>query len=145
MTALGNHEIYGNGLGYIIQRGGAGRTEFIHQVDVRGGLSYVLRAPYELKFSVDVLNLLNQQSVLLYDQNYTTDAVQPIQGIKCDVQAVGKSDPVAVLQSACPDLKYLKTIDGRLATVNANFGKPITATRGYQTPIQVRFGLALAF
>ncbi len=112
---------------------------------MHGGLSYVLRAPYELKFSVDVFNILNQQEVLLYDQNYTFDAVQVIPGIKCNVQVAGTPNPIGKLQSACPDVAYLKTIDGRPATPNPNFGRPIANFSAYQTPLQVRFGLALAF
>jgi hypothetical protein len=145
MTAIGAHESYGPGLAYIIQQGGAGRTPFTHQLDVHGGLSYVLRGPYALKFSIDVFNLLNRQDVLLYDQNYTYDNVLVIQGIKCNVQAVGTPDPIGKLQRSCPDVAFLKTIDGKPVTPNPNFGKPFADTIAYQIPIQVRLGLALAF
>ncbi|HEY7723931.1 MAG TPA: TonB-dependent receptor [Anaeromyxobacteraceae bacterium] len=145
MTALGGHDLYGSGLAYIIQQGGAGRTPFTHQLDVRGAVSYVLRAPYELRFSIDVFNILNQQEALLYDQNYTFDQVQVIQGVKCNVQAVGTSNPIGKLQSSCPDVAFLKTINGLAVTPNANWGKPIASNLAYQVPVQVRFGLSLAF
>jgi len=145
MNALGGHDIYGPGLGYIIEQGAAGRTPFTHQLDIRGALSYVIRAPYEVKFSVDLFNALNQQAVLLYDQNYTTEAVQPIQKSGCNVNAVGSANPVQKLQSACPDVAYLKTTAGTPVVPNANWGRPLASIRSFQTPIQMRFGLALAF
>jgi len=144
-NALGAHEVYGLGLGYIIQQGSAGRTPFTHQVDLKGGLGYVLRAPYELKFSVDIFNVLNSQETLLYDQNYTLDFVQPIQGVSCKQGVVGKTDPVGALQASCPDVAFLKTIDGRPVVANANWGKALNSSRAFQTPIQMRLGLSLAF
>jgi hypothetical protein len=144
MNALGAHEVYGTGLGYIIQQGGAGRTPFTHQLDVHGGLSYVLRTPYELKFSIDIFNLLNQQEVLFYDQNYTVDQVQPIQNIKCDVQAVGKANLIAPA-GGMPGSRLLEDDRRRPVTPNSNWGRPAVSSLTYQTPLQVRFGLALAF
>jgi hypothetical protein len=144
-SALGGHDLYGLGLAYITQQGFAGRTPFTHALDLRGALSWVISAPYEVRFSVDVFNILNQQAVLLYDQNYTTDALQVIQKSGCKGDFVGTPDPVGMIQAACPDLRYLRTIDGRPLGVNPNWGKPLNSTLAYQTPIQLRFGLALAF
>jgi len=145
MNALGNHPLYGNGLGYVIEQGAAGRTPFTHALDLKGAISYVISAPYEVKFSVDVFNILNKQEVLLYDQDYTFDPVHPIQRMGCKVDAVGTSDPAGKLQSSCPDVAFLKTVDGRRANVNPNWGKPAPTNLAFQIPIQVRFGLALAF
>jgi hypothetical protein len=145
MSALGAHPLYGTGLGYIVEQGAAGRTPFTHALDLRGSVSYVISAPYEVRFSVDVFNLLNKQEVLLYDQNYTYDQVHPIQKTGCKVDAVGTSDPAGKLQSSCPDVAFLKTVGGTRANVNPNWGKPLASNLAYQIPIQVRFGLALAF
>jgi hypothetical protein len=144
-TALGGHELYGQGLAYITQQGYAGRTPFTHQLDLKGALSWVIEAPYEIRFSIDVFNILNQQAVLLYDQNYTFDSVYVIQNAGCKGDFVGTSDPIGKIQSACPDIKFLKTPDGRPVSVNPSFGKPAPTNLTYQTPIQLRFGLALAF
>jgi hypothetical protein len=145
MSALGSQELYGDGISYITQQGSAGRTPFTHQLDLKGSLSYVIRAPYQVKFSVDVFNVLNRQEVLLYDQNYTFDTIQPIQAVSCKPGAVGKSNPIATLQGACPDVAFLKTVDGRPVTPNLNWGKPAASNLAFQTPIQLRFGLALSF
>ncbi len=144
-SALGAHDLYGAGLAYIIQQGYAGRTPFTHQLDLRGALSWVFSAPYELRFSVDVFNILNQQTVLLYDQNYTFDQTQIIQNAGCKGDFVGTSNPIGKIQSACPDIRYLRTIDGRPVGVNPSWGRPAPTNLTYQTPIQLRFGLALAF
>jgi hypothetical protein len=144
-TALGGHELYGSGLAYITQQGFAGRTPFTHALDLKGGLSWLFSAPYEVRFTVDVFNILNQQAILLYDQNYTFDTVQIIQKPGCKGDFVGTSDPVGAIQAACPDMKYLRTPDGRLIGVNPNWGKATPSIYAFQTPIQIRFGLALAF
>ncbi|HEU4382397.1 MAG TPA: hypothetical protein VFR85_02745, partial [Anaeromyxobacteraceae bacterium] len=144
-TALGGHDLYGAGLAYIIQQGFAGRTPWTNQLDLGAKLSWVFSAPYELRFSFDVFNVLNQQAVLLYDQNYTFDGMQIIQNAGCKGDFVGTSDPIGNIQSACPDMRYLRTVDGRLVGVNPSWGKPAPTNITYQTPIQLRFGLALAF
>ncbi len=144
-TALGGHDLYGSGLGYIMQRGFAGRTPFTHALDLHAGLSYVIDPPYEVRFSIDVFNVLNQQEVQLYDQNYTFDQLQIVQNAGCKGDFVGTANPAQKLQDTCPDMKYLRTLDGRPVGVNPSWGKPAPSNYTYQTPIQLRFGLALAF
>jgi len=144
-SALGSHDLYGAGLSYIIPQGQAGRTPFLHQLDLRGQVGYVVRAPYEVKFSVDLLNVLNQQTILLYDQNYTANVVHPIQGASCNRSVVGAGDPGQALRDSCPDVAFMKTPDGRRVTPNLNYGKAAAGSAAYQVPIQLRFGLALTF
>ena len=94
---------------------------------------------------IDVFNILNQQAVLLYDQNYTFDAMQIIQKAGCKGDFVGTTDPVGKLQATCPDVRFLRTVDGRLIGVNPSWGKPAPTNISFQTPIQLRFGLALIY
>ncbi len=142
MNALGAGENdYGPGFAYIIQQGFAGRTPFTHQLDLRLALAWAFSPPYQLRLTVDAFNVLNRKTVDGYDQNYTFDVVQVIQKPGCKGDFVGTPDPVGKLQAACPDVKYLRTADGRPIGVNPGWGKPT----GHQGPIQLRFGLALAF
>ena len=151
---LGAHPVYGLSEGFVLPRGFAGRTPFITQVDLRGSLEYVIRAPYAVKFSLDVFNIFNQQEVQFVDQDWTFDDVLPIANGKCnDRDAVDSDNPIEAALADCPDLAYLKTTDGRPVTINPNFGRPQrgeTPDRGYneaayQLPIAFRFGLALTF
>jgi hypothetical protein len=91
-----------------------------------------------VRFSVDVQHL-NQQAVLLYEEPRRMRA-QVINRAAGDFVGTrsGRDD-----SAACPDLAT-QTIDGR-PRVNPNWGKPLNSTLAYQTPIQLRFGLALAF
>ena len=143
--ANGTHPLYGNGYAYIVQRGGAGRTAFLTNLDVGGRFEYTITPPYAVKLSVDIFNVLNSQEITNIDTNYTFDSVQPIANIKCDTSAAGAKDPAAKLKSACPDIAYLKTVDGRPVTVNPNYGKAVAATASYQAPLSLRVGLALTF
>jgi hypothetical protein len=147
VNALGAHPDYGEGQAFILPRGMAGRAPFLHNVDLRGSLSYVIRPPYTLQFSVDVFNVLNSQEARTTDENYTFDAVQPIAGINCDTSAGHSGDPVGQLKRDCPDIAYLKTVDGRPVTVNPNWGKAGTFANqpNFQFPLSLRFGVALSF
>ena len=145
VSATGRHPLYGNGNSYIVQRGGAGRTPFTTQLDLGGRLEYTITPPYAVKFSVDVFNVLNAQDVLTVDNNYTFDTVQPIANVKCDASAGGAKNPAAKLKADCPELAYLKTVDGRPVTVNPNFGRAAAATPSFQAPLTLRVGLALTF
>ncbi|HEU4383927.1 MAG TPA: hypothetical protein VFR85_10575, partial [Anaeromyxobacteraceae bacterium] len=121
--------------------GFAGRTPFTHQLDLRAALAWTFSPPYQVRLTIDAFNVLNQKTVVEYDQNYTYDSPQVIQRPGCRGDFVGTPDPAGKLQATCPDVKYLRTVDGRPITVNPNWGKPAW----HQGPIQLRFGLALAF
>ena len=125
-----------------------------YRLDLHGEVGYVITAPYTVKFTVDVFNVLNQTAVQYVDQAYTFDFVQPMLSAQCSKKdSISKADPITAIQADCPDIKYLKTLDGRPTTPNGNFGRPqagpvgshAAAAPSYQTPIRVRFGLTLAF
>ena len=146
VSALGSHPIYGDTEAYVLPRGMAGRTDWLHQVDLRGALEYVIRAPYAIKFSVDVYNVLNSQNIVYADESYTFDTVQPAAGINCSGTTAPQAKvPWQRLQQDCPDLKYLKTVDGRNVQVNKNWGRALPGVTSYQVPISMRLGVALSF
>jgi hypothetical protein len=136
---------YGEGQAFILPRGMAGRSPFLHNVDVKGALNYVITPPYAIQFSVDVFNVFNTEEVRMTDENYTFDAVQPIVGANCDTSAGGSSSPVSKLQGDCSDVRYLKTVDGRPVNVNPNWGKAAPTVNAFQAPLSLRFGVALSF
>ncbi len=139
---LGAHPVYGAGEAFILPRGSAGRTPLVTSVDLRGAIEYALTPRYTLRFTVDLFNALNRQQALAVDQNYTFDNVLPIVNGQCSKRsAASAADPSSAALADCPDLRYLRTIDGRAVTLNRNFGKPTQ----YQAPLSVRFGLALTF
>jgi hypothetical protein len=138
VDATGRHPLYGNGYSYIVQRGSAGRTPFTTQLDLGGRWEYTITPPY-------VFNVLNSQDVLAIDTNYTFDTVQAIPNLKCDSSAAGSSNPEARLRADCGQVAYLKTVEGRPASVNPNFGRAFGVTPSFQAPLSVRVGLALTF
>ena len=142
VSYLGAHPVYGPGEAFILPRGSAGRTPWVTSVDLRGALEYTLGPRYLLRFTLDVFNALNQQQAVAVDQNYTFDAVRPIVNGQCSARSAASStSPSGAALGDCPDLRYLRTIDGRAVTVNQNFGRPTQ----YQAPLSVRLGLALLF
>lgn len=141
LNAMGAHPVYLESQAYVVPRGMAGRTPFEHQVDLQGQVEVALRGPYTLRLKVDLYNALDRRGVLAVDQDYTFDLVSPIPGLRCSGNAASSPNPAAALQRACPDLAFLKTLDGRPATPNPNYGKATT----YQVPLSARIGLELAF
>ncbi len=155
VNVLGAHPLYGLGESFIVPRGMGGRLPWLTNLDLHGEYGYTVSAPYTVKFTIDVFNVLNAQSAQFVDQNYTLDAVQPMIGAQCGSKnAASKGDPLAAVLADCPDLKYLRgAFTGALATPNPNWGRPAAGPnvlRGfsapaYQLPIRFRFGLALTF
>jgi hypothetical protein len=136
------HPLYGEGEGYGLPRGSAGRTDTVTNIDLRGGLTYTISPPYMVKFTVDVFNVLNAQTATSVDNNWTFDSTQPIVNGQCSSRnAASKTDPVAGALADCPSLAYMRTTDGLPVTINSNFARPTA----YQLPLSVRFGLELSF
>jgi Carboxypeptidase regulatory-like domain len=144
---LVRHPLYGNGQGFALPRGSAGRTPVVTNLDLKGGVTYTITPPYKVQFTVDVFNILNQQTATSLDQNWTfgssaTSAAQVAIGGQCGSRnAVSKSNPISAALADCPDLQYLKGNSGNPVTINTNFGRPTA----YQVPLSVRFGLELTF
>jgi hypothetical protein len=145
VNALGGHPVYGPSEAFMIPRGMGGRTPFLNTFDVGAAAEYVIRAPYAVNFRVDLFNVFNRQAIREIDEDYTFDDVAPIP-VSCDSRnSAGKANPVAALQADCPDLAYLRTVDGRPVTVNPNWGKAARTTTAFQNPLSLRLSLALTF
>ncbi len=146
LNVLGAYPSEGRAETFIVARGQAGRSPAITQVDLKGQLEYLLEPPYSIKFTIEVFNVFNSQSAIDIDQSYTFDRVQPIPGAQCaNRNGANGVNPIAGIQADCPDLKSLKTLDGRPVTVNSNYGKPLGSAGSYQLPISLRVGAALTF
>lgn len=144
VNALGKHVDYGNSQAFIIPRGQGGTTPWVNTIDMGANLAYVIKAPYAVKFGVNVFNVFNAQTATAYDEDYTFDVVTPISSMNCSSRnSVGKG--TRALQADCAGLGYLKTVDGRPVTVNPNWGKPAPTTGAFQAPLSLRLSLSLQF
>jgi hypothetical protein len=127
---LGGHVDYGEGEGFVLPRGSAGRTPWVNNIDSNIGVNYRINKTNTLSFSLDVFNVFNFQTATLVDENYTYKAVLPVKdGTPADLP--GK---VIVVSD---DGERPMTDDD----VNQNFKKPTQ----YQSPRQVRFGIRYTF
>jgi hypothetical protein len=141
---LGTHPFYGTGEGYLLPRGSGGRTPLVTQVDLRATVRWALPRGLALSASVDVFNALDAETVTTVDERWTRDDVGTlaVQGGQCLTRHGAEArNPIAGALRDCPDLAYVKTLDGRPATINKNFGRPTA----YQDPRSFRFGLELSF
>ncbi len=110
-------------LTFLLPRGDAGRTPTVTQVDAKIAYSHPMRHKMNLEAFIDLFNILNQQTTLQTDDNYTFQAAPPI------------------VNGTTQDLKYAKDVTGAPLTKNPNFGQPIA----YQLPFNARLGLRLTF
>src|SRR5262249_9823286 len=115
--------IGGNQLVLLLPRGAGGRTPTITQFD--GHLAYAreLAPKVALQLFINLFNLINQQSALLTDDNYTFDVAAPIQN------------------GTPSDLKFAKNAFGQPLPKNSNFGHALS----YQAPFHGQLGLRLSF
>jgi len=126
---LGAHPAYGLSEAFILQRGTAGRTPWIHNIDGNIGVNYRVSKTNVVSLSLDVFNIFNFQEVATVDQNYTQLPVLPIKGGKVD----GELTPDMVTRTNGAKLTE--------ADLNKNF-KNATS---YQAPRQIRVGLKYTF
>jgi len=141
LNYLGSHPLYGAGEAYILPRGSAGRTPWIHDISLKAGVAYQINKDYGLQFSVDVLNLMNFAAATELDENltqedtlpYTLAAGQNAQNALCigGNVAAGCTTPVQLGAGG--------TLDP--ANFSSNFKQPTA----YQAPRQVRFGIKFTF
>jgi hypothetical protein len=137
---------YGSGMSFIVPRGQAGRTPWVHTFDAGVGLGYTVRAPYAISARVDFFNIFNSETVQEVDSNYTFDDAMPISQLDCEGRdSASAGNPINAIQADCPAIRYLKTLDGRPVTVNPNYGKAASTTTAFQAPFSARFSLALSF
>ena len=146
ISYLGGHPIYGDGEAYILPRGSAGRTPWVHTFNVRVGVGYRIDKDLAVQFSVDGLNVFNLAAVTNVDQNYTLAAVLPyIPASGENAQHAICSDGSLGCVSKVP-LASGGTLDE--GSLNPNFKQPSLngqVQSAYQAPMQWRFNIKFTF
>lgn len=146
ISYLGGHPIYGADEAFILERGAAGRTPWVHSINLKGMAGYRFNKDTGVTFTVDVLNAFNFQAATLVDQTYTQASALPY------TPASGENPQEAICAggaNAGPGCVGKATVlddngDPREITdedLNKNFKQPTQ----YQLPLQVRFGLKFTF
>jgi len=108
---------------FLLPRGTAGRTPTTTQLDSHISYSQKIQKGVTAEAFVDLFNIFDERATQMTDDNYTYDAVAPIQN------------------GTANDLKFAKNTSGQAVAKNANFGRPIS----YQAPFYSRLGLRLMF
>lgn len=148
ISYLGGHPLYGADEAFILERGAAGRTPWIHSINLKGMAGYRFNKDTGVQFTVDVLNAFNFQAATTVDQSYTVQSVLPY------TPAAGENPQEAICAggaTAGPGCEGKVTVlnddysqrPEKLsdADLNKNFKQPTA----YQLPLQVRFGLKFTF
>ncbi|MDI3282281.1 TonB-dependent receptor [Polyangium sp. 15x6] len=115
-SALGAHPWFGASEVYLLPRGSVGLTPWLHRIDARFGVSALLGKGLRLGANVEVYNLADSRTPTAFEENFTYDAVLPIEG------GVRESIPAGIKK-------------------NPRYEKPVA----FQAPRQVRFGLRVDY
>ncbi len=151
LSYLASHPIYGNGESYVLPRGAAGYTPWVHSID--GKLAGVVKINKQnsVQLSVDVFNMFNFAGVTGQDQNFSYNDVLPYVADPNNKTPIAEQACIAGNNQNCksPIRQYKLDANGNpvgtqpftSASINPNF-KQITS---YQAPLTVRFGIKVTF
>lgn len=122
-NVMASHYLYGPAESFILPRGAGERLPWNFSVDTNLGFRHQFNKDLAITVSMDVFNVLNLQTAIAVDENYTTGDVNPVPG------------------GTTSDLDNLVDTEGMPVVKNPNFGRPIA----YQRPRTFRFGLRFEF
>jgi outer membrane receptor protein involved in Fe transport len=141
LNYLGAHPRRSGAETFILPRGSAGRSPWVHNIDTSLVFNQRLANDYSLSLSLSVFNLFNFQQYTSVDQSYTFTRVHPIE----DGSASAKD------LEACRNLAPGQTCGKVLGTatntalpseeINPNFKRPTA----YQAPRSIRLGAKFSF
>jgi hypothetical protein len=130
VNTLGQHFLYGPRESYLLPRGQVARIPSNWSADIKAQYGYNIGSRMRLDFFVDVFNIFNNQETVSVDEQYTTDAMNPIVG--------GDANDLLHGKALNPDDG---TQTGTTGTKFKNFNNETV----HQAPRSVRFGLRLTF
>ncbi|XXF79519.1 TonB-dependent receptor [Myxococcaceae bacterium GXIMD 01537] len=139
----GAHPDYGQDEVFVLERGVAGRTPWVHNIDTNLGVNYRISKDNVLSLSVDVFNLFNLQEVTQVDQSYTFESVYPVVGGTANDLPTKDREGNVLLNTGDPETDKNPETAVKLTSdqINPNFKKPTQ----YQAPRQIRFGIRYTF
>ena len=148
LSYIGYDAIYNSPLVYLVERGTAGRTPWVHNLDGHLGYDYRFTKDLIASFTLDVFNIFNWQNTIFQDQTYTLSSHKtlPIPNGKPSDLAGCNNDPT----SATCKLKELANGPNNPAVPYSNAGRSsanqnFLAPTQFQPPREVRFGVRLSF
>lgn len=141
---LASHPTLGEAQSFVLPRGTAGRTGFMHSVNLKVGATYRFTSSNALTLSVDVFNLFNLQEAASVDENVSHRQVLPVAS-----DALGRwPQDGSCLTTAGPQCQsVLTTLDssGARRTTSADLSTDFKRPTAYQQPLTTRLSLRLTF
>jgi len=149
ISYLASHPLYGADEAYVLPRGSAGRTPWLHQLN--GKLVGVARINQEntVQLSVDIFNMFNFDGAEQVDQRFSSSGIQPY--------AVKPGDDpqeaacIAGASAGCTtelrkyELDGAGNVTGTSPVYQSDYSPNFKRTTKYQQPLTVRIGLKVTF
>ncbi|MDY7231568.1 TonB-dependent receptor [Hyalangium rubrum] len=142
LNYLGAHPRRSGSETFILPRGAAGRTPWVHNFDGHLAYNQKLAGNYTLSLSLDVFNIFNFQQYTAVDQTFTFTRVMALengQATAADLEAC-RSQPAS---QPCTKVVTATATPTPITSgeINPNFKRPIA----YQSPRSVRLGAKISF
>jgi hypothetical protein len=154
LSYLASHPLYGPGESFVLPRGAAGRTPWVHSIDGKLAGVVKINKSNSVQLSVDIFNMFNFAGITGMDQNLSNNDVLPYTPADPNQQlSKTLADACISGQNASCQSKLrqyvldpntgnpIGTAPVQAGDLNPNF-KRITA---YQAPLTVRFGVKVTF
>lgn len=143
ISFLAWHPTAGDDAAFVLPRGSAGRTPFIHTVSLRGGLTWKVSKEQSIQVTLDLFNLLNLQEATAVSQQLSNAQVVPanIADGKDPATAACLAGNSPTCQSILQKKAGAATVPVSTNDLNANFKQPTA----YQAPFSMKLGVRLFF
>lgn len=149
ISYLASHPIYGEDETFVLPRGSAGRTPWVHQINGKLMGQFKVTNENTLQLSVDIFNMFNFAAIQTVDQSFSGADILPY------TAAAGENPQDAACISGdnagcVPKLRKYQLDDagnvaGTEGVTRDDYNPNFKRVTSYQQPISVRFGIRLTF
>jgi hypothetical protein len=141
LNYLGAHPRRSGAETFILPRGSAGRSPWVHNIDTSLALNQKLTGDYTLSLSLSEFNLFNFQQYTAVDQNFTFTRVGAVEDRSATAKDLEACRGLTPGQTCGKVFLVGTTTPLPSEDINPNFKRPIA----YQAPRSIRLGAKLSF
>ncbi len=141
LSYLGAHASYGTGAAFILPRGTAGESPWVHNINAKVAFNFRVAREQTLSLTVDLFNIINFQAATAIDQNVTVSSALPVVGGTARTICLSGRNVPGCVAGSLPITNPDNAANLTASELNPNFKQPTA----YQAPFSARFGISYKF
>ncbi len=149
ISYLASHPIYGTDESFVLPRGSAGRTPWLHQINGKLVGTARINAENAVQLSVDIFNMFNFDGVEEVDQRFSNADIQPYKPqMNEDPQAaacINGANGACATQLRKYQVDDAGNVTGTSPVYQSDYNPNFKRVKQYQQPLTVRIGLKVTF